>query len=140
MGTISLVSSCCSIYVIADPSEPPSNLKAQNTSESTMLLLTWDEIPTLKRNGIIQGYVLKWMKLCHFLHIQHPKRQSINCNRVPRTNTSDFKTKFVPSPFLRDVVGNLSSYTHYVIRLAAATSAGVGPEGEVLVFTDDDGN
>ena len=80
------------------------------------------------------------MKLCHFLHIQHPKRQPINCDRVPRTNISDFQIKFIPSPFLHDVVGNLSSYTHYVIKLAAATSAGLGPESEIFAFTDDDGN
>ena len=46
---------------------------------------------------------------------------------------------FVLSPFAQGIIGNLSAYIYYVIKVAAVTSAGVGPESEITILTDDDG-
>ena len=79
------------------------------------------------------------MKFCHFLSLQHLSTNLSECKRVPELNMSKFEIKFIASPLLQSVIGNLSPYTRYILRLAAVTDAGSGPESEVLAFTEDDG-
>ena len=120
--------------------ESPGNFLAKNTSKASNLLLTWNELPILQRNGMVRGYSIKWMKLCHFLRLQQRSASNLtDCERVPKMNISNFQSKFVSSPFLEVVIGNLSAYTNYVVRVAAVTSVGIGPENEIIAFTDDDG-
>ena len=89
---------------------------------------------------MVRGYSIKWMKLCHFLRLQQRSASNLtDCERVPKMNISSFQSKFVSSPFLEVVIGNLSAYTNYVVRVAAVTSVGIGPENEIIAFTDDDG-
>lgn len=132
---------CCILffYLLA-PAASPNDLKAYNTSESTSLVLTWEEVPILERNGIIRGYNLRWMKLCDFLSSKNRTSNLTDCNRVISRNISDFQMKFVPSKFLQDIVTNLSPFTHYILRISATTSAGFGPEREIIAMTDEDGS
>lgn len=126
-------------HLFAAPSISPSNLTAQNSSESPSLFLTWSEIPILERNGEVIGYNLRWMKLCDFLASQNGTSNLTDCRRVISKNVSDFQLKFVRSPLLDDIVGNLSYFTHYIFRIAACTITGAGPEMEITVITDEGG-
>eukprot|EP00795_Rhopilema_esculentum_P001382 gene1382-15786_t len=120
------------------PAVSPKISFVANSTLSTELVIKWLEIPVLERNGVITGYVLRLMKLCHFLKQLNNTNTSFDCSRILYDNSTDFNIEFVPSQLLQATIGNLSSYTHYLIRIAAMTSAGTGPESEVIVLTAED--
>ena len=128
------------VISISAPSVPPGHLRAQYTLMPTSLLLKWVELPLLERNGLITGYQLKWISRCHLLFLQNATINQNDCTRVLNRNVSDFKVKFIRSPILQDTLTQLSPYTNYTIRIAAVTSAGVGPGREIIAVTDEGGN
>ena len=121
-----------------EPSQAPDQLKAYNTSESTRLRLSWQELPILARNGLITAYSIKWMKLCHHLRIFNISNATQDCRRVLYENITDFNVQLVPSSYVASEISNLSSYTEYVIRIAAMTSIGPGPKTQLIALTAED--
>ena len=104
---------------VSVPSAPPTSIKGQNTS-STSINVTWDEIPTDDKNGIIIQY-----------HIQHRIYQGINPNWTYSViNASNSAIELT----------GLKFYTFYEIKMAGATSVGVGTYSSPIVTrTDADG-
>ena len=94
----------------------------------------------MERNGLVLGYRLKWIKRCHLLFLQNATINQNDCTRVLNQNVSNFKVKFVLSSILQYTIAQLSPFTNYTIRIAAVTSAGVGPEMETIALTDEGGN
>ncbi|XP_065064502.1 uncharacterized protein LOC135690773 [Rhopilema esculentum] len=122
----------------SSPAVSPKISFVANSTLSTELVIKWLEIPVLERNGVITGYVLRLMKFCDFLKQLNNKKTLFDCSRSLYDSATNFNTEFVSSHLLQATIGNLSSYTHYLIRIAAMTSAGTGPESEVIVLTAED--
>ena len=77
------------------------------TLDSTSILVTWDEVPAVLRNGIITKYEVEYN------YTAYSNAESSTQTR----NTSDQMTVLV----------NLHEYTEYHIRVRAYTKVGAGP-------------
>ena len=78
------------------------------------------------------------MKLCHYFRIFNISNATQDCQRVLYENITDFNVQLVPSSFVASEINNLSSYTEYVIRIAAMTSIGPGPETQLIALSAED--
>ena len=104
---------CLLIIPILVPSAPPQDIKAWNTS-STSLKVTWGPVPQPARNGRILKYIVR----CRSSH----EDESIH------HTTHD--------PLL--LVG-LRKFTQYSVDVSAVTRVGAGPQSYTSASTDEDG-
>ena len=93
------------------PSAPPENVRA-TASTSNTLRIEWAAPPSTDRNGIITGYTLQY---------------KIN-NAQSYTSLSSTTTTLA-------TITSLNEFTEYQIRVAAATSSGLGPYSDAIVET-----
>ena len=99
-------------HFVTVPLDSPQNFVAEAIN-STSIHLSWDQ--PLTPNGVITHYLLKYSKEGSF--------------SVPVTITD---TMYM-------TIKNLSEYTEYTFVVAAATSAGIGPQAETFERTAEDG-
>ena len=96
------------------PSAPPSNIRV-TAFHSQSLLVSWLDVPTEHRNGIIRGY------------------------RLTYTNVSNRTGPVITERAYSVVLTQLSKATEYRILLWAFNSAGDGVSGSVVAKTGEDG-
>jgi hypothetical protein len=91
------------------PSGPPLNVTSQTVSSSS-ILVTWDEVPAVQRNGIITKY-----------EVQYNHTAYRSSDRSTQTeDTQDQKIEMI-------VLVGLHEYTEYLIQVRAHTIVGHGP-------------
>ena len=101
------------------PAKPPQNVQA-TTISSTEIMVTWDDIPGLDRNGIITNYEVQIEAL------DFPADIFVD----PLTTTT-----------LLILVTGLEEYVNYNISVRAYTSVGPGPYSDPMTErTLEDGN
>ena len=101
---------------ISEPDGPPQNVRGQNSS-STSILVMWEEVQANLQNGIITGYTITY------------KSQTENNNDNVQVNGSVRQTQLT----------NLSEYVNYNITVFASTARGNGPPSNpIVVITDED--
>ena len=96
------------------PSAPPSNIRV-TAFHSQSLLVSWLDVPTEHRNGIIRGY------------------------RLTYTNVSNRTGPVITERAYSVVLTQLRKATEYRILLWAFNSAGDGVSGSVVAKTGEDG-
>ena len=96
------------------PSGPPLNVTSQTLSSSS-ILVTWDKVPAVQRNGIITKYEVEYNHTAY----------SSSDSSTQTKNTSDTMIVLV----------NLHEYTEYLIHVRAYTSVGHGPFSNQTVST-----
>ena len=102
------------------PTSPPDNVNAVNIS-STVIRVTWEEVPAIDQNGIITQYEVEY------------NQSTFSGATMSATTTVDSST------FTVDLTG-LEEYVEYSIRVRAYTSVGAGPYSDVvIVTTNEDG-
>ena len=81
-------------------------------------MITWDEVPADKQNGIITGYTITYHS------------QTENDNGTVQVNGSVRQTELT----------NLKEYVNYNIAVFASTVKGAGPRSDPVIFvrTDQD--
>ena len=92
-------------------------MRGLNTS-STSILVTWNEVPADKRNGIITGYTITYQS------------QTENDSGNVQVNGSVRQTELT----------NLKEYVNYNITVLASTVKGDGPASDpvIVIRTDQD--
>ena len=101
---------------ISEPDGPPQNVRGQNSS-STSILVMWDDVQADLQNGIITGYTITY------------KSQTENDNDNVQVDGSVRQT----------VLRNLKEYVNYNITVFASTARGNGPPSNpIVVITDED--
>ena len=104
------------IFTFSVPGAAPSNVRAKNTS-STSILVEWDEVPEDKQHGRIQYYTVI----------------------SKRVQGRDQKTRDFVAFVQQYELKNLTKYTEYSIQVLAATRVGKGPKSNPIVTrTDED--
>ena len=125
------------IFFIPGPtSSPVINVNAQNTH--TSLNFTWKELPIMGRQGIITGYMIKWMKNCEYQRLMNYPEDD-DCVRVPPENTTSFSVDVISSDLLYYNINGLTPFTWYRCEVCAKTSVGYGPCGNATFQTDESG-
>ena len=103
-------------FCYKEPNAPPENVRGRNTS-STSILVQWDDVPKLDRNGIILSYTVSY-------------------NMLPSGTP---KTEVVNAPTKQATLTGLNEYTNYSITVFASTVKGDGNVSEpIIVITDED--
>ena len=98
----------CSVSSISvAPNAPPDNVQA-HTLSSTAILVTWDPVPEISRNGIITQYEVE---------VNQSTFDEISSTRLTTTNGS----------ILMVELGGLEEDVEYRIRVRPYTSVGPGP-------------
>ena len=98
----------CSVSSISvAPNAPPDNVQVLTLS-STAILVTWDPVPEMSRNGIITQYEVE---------VNQSTFDEIPSTRLTTTNGSVLMVE----------LGGLEEYVEYTIRVRAYTSEGPGP-------------
>ena len=98
----------CSVSITSvAPNAPPDNVQVLTLS-STAILVTWDPVPEISRNGIITQYEVK---------VNQSTFDEIPSTRLNTTNGS----------VLMMELGGLEEDVEYTIRVRAYTSEGPGP-------------
>ena len=87
------------------PNAPPDNVQAL-TSSSTAILVTWDPVPEIDRNGIITQYEVEFSTFTE-----------IFTSNLTTTNGSQLMVE----------LEGLEEYVEYSVRVRAYTSVGPGP-------------
>ena len=102
---------------ISEPDGAPQNVTGYNTS-STSTLVSWDEVPADKQNGIITGYTITYQS------------QTENHNGSVSAGANDRQ---------RNITG-LKEYVNYNIAVFASTVKGDGPQSSpvLVVRTNQD--
>ena len=101
---------------ISEPDGPPQNVRGQNSS-STSILVMWDDVQANLQNGIITGYTITY------------KSQTENDNGNVQVN----------GPVRQTQLTNLKKYVNYNITVFASTARGNGPPSNpIVVITDED--
>ena len=103
-------------FVVAVPTAPPSKLGIV-ILDSQSLLIHWDEVPPDHRNGIIQGYALKYSSLTN------------GTSAVITLGEYEFSFK----------LKSLRKASVYEIRVWAFTRVGPGNSASQTVMTEEDG-
>ena len=104
------------IFTFSVPGAAPSNVRAKNTS-STSILVQWNEVPEDKRHGRIRSYTVSWK----------------------RVQGGGQQTRDVVASVQQYELTNLIKYTEYSIQVLAATRIGKGPKSNPIVTrTDED--
>ena len=93
--------------LISEPNAPPNNVQAI-TDSSTAILVTWDPVPEIDRNGIITQYEVEF-----------------NQSTFNEISTSNLTT--TNGPQLMVELEGLEEYVEYTVRVRAYTSVGPGP-------------
>ena len=93
------------------PSAPPENVRI-TASTSNSLRVEWAAPPSPDRNGIITGYTVQYK----------------------RSDASSYTTLSTTSVTLTSLT-SLNEFTEYKVRVAAATSSGLGPFSDALATT-----
>ena len=91
----------------SEPSAPPDNVQAL-TSSSTAILVIWDPVPEIDRNGIITQYEVEF---------NHSIVHEIPTSNLTTTSGSQLMVE----------LQGLEEYVEYSIRVRAYTSMGSGP-------------
>ena len=89
------------------PNAPPDNVQALTLS-STAILVTWDPVPEISRNGIITQYEVE---------VSQSTFDEVPSTRLTTTNGSVLMVE----------LGGLEECVEYTIRVRAYTSEGPGP-------------
>ena len=98
----------CSVSSISvAPNAPPDNMQVLTLS-STAILVTWDPVPDISRNGIITQYEVE---------VNQSTFDEIPSTRLTTTNGSVLMVE----------LGRLEEYVEYTIRVRAYISEGPGP-------------
>ena len=97
-----------------DPDGAPQNVRGQNTSSASILVL-WDEVLAYQQNGIITGYTISYQS------------QTENDNGNVQVNASVRQMELT----------NLKEYVNYNITVFASTAIGDGPPSNPIVVTTD---
>ena len=97
-----------------DPDGAPQNVRGQNTSSASILVL-WDEVLAYQQNGIITGYSITYQS------------QTENDNGNVQVNASVRQMELT----------NLKEYVNYKITVFASTAIGDGPPSDPIVVTTD---
>ena len=98
------------------PNAPPSNVRAQNLS-STSIFVQWSNVPKADQNGAILSYTVTYKAL----------------------PDGSPQTKVVSAPTTEVALTGLNKYTNYSISVFASTVKGDGNVSEpVIVITDED--
>ena len=100
------------------PASPPQNVTAMVES-STIIRVTWEEVPTIDRNGVITEYEVQYEPL--------------------ETFGGQIATSTVNTSMLSILLTDLQEFVDYNISVRAYTSAGPGPYSDpVTEMTDTD--
>jgi len=91
----------------SEPTAPPDNVQVLTTS-STTILVTWDPVPDIERNGIITHYEVEFNQSTF---------NEISTSNLITTNDSQLMVE----------LEGLEEYVQYSIRVRAYTSEGSGP-------------
>jgi hypothetical protein len=103
-------------YVLV-PSQPPLNIKVENTS-STSVNISWEAIPPQHIHGILQGYGIFYR--ADHVHVW--------------TNLT-----LLPDVYSLELTG-LRKYQKYYLQVAGLTVKGIGkPCKQIPILTDEDG-
>ena len=109
------------IILLTAPSSPPSNINV-TTESSTSIRVSWSEVPSIHRNGMITQYGVMYEPL-----------ETFGYETVTSVNITDNST-------LEILLHNLQEYVQYNITVRAFTSVGEGPFSSVItVRTLEDG-
>ena len=95
------------------PNAPPDNVRVLTLS-STAILVTWDPVPEISRNGIITQYEVE---------VNQSTFNEIPSTRLTTTNGSVLMVE----------LGELEEDVEYTIRVRAYTSEGPGPFSVAMV-------
>jgi len=95
------------------PNAPPDNVQAL-TSSSTAILVTWDPVPEIDRNGIIIQYEGEF---------NQSTLNEISTSNLTTTNASQLMVE----------LEGLEEYVEYSVRVRAYTSVGSGPFSVAVV-------
>ena len=95
------------------PNVPPDNVQAI-TSSSTAIMVTWEQVPEIDRNGIITQYEVEF-----------------NQSTFNEISTSNLTT--TNGPQLMVELEGLEEYVEYTVRVRAFTSVGPGPFSAAVV-------
>ena len=118
--SILVVSHVCQFSISLVPNAPPDNVQAL-TSSSTAILVTWDPVPEIDRNGIITQYEVEFSQ-----------------STFNETSTSNLTT--INGPQLMVELEGLEENVEYSVRVRAYTSVGPGPFSAAVVSrTPEDG-
>lgn len=111
----------------------------QNATELTNSLgIVWQELPIMETNGIITGYLFKWIKNCEYLRWMNLP-ETVDCLRVLPENTTSFETKREDGLTLATTIDGLIPFTWYRCEVCAETIKGVGPCYNATYRTDEGG-
>ena len=95
------------------PNAPPDNVQAL-TSSSTAILVTWDPVPEIDRNGIITKYEVEFNQSTF---------NEISTRNLTTTNGQQLMVE----------LEGLEEYVEYTVRVQAYTSVGPGPFSVAVV-------
>ena len=95
------------------PNTPPDNVQAL-TRSSTAILVSWDPVPEIDRNGIIIQYQVEFNQSTF---------NEISTSNLTTTNGSQLMVE----------LEGLEEYVNYSIRVRAYTSVGPGPFSVAVV-------
>ena len=110
---IILISNNC---FLIGPNASPAKVSGRATN-STSILVSWEEVPFPDQNGVIRSYTVTY--------------------RALSSNSS--QTKNVTAPARQTTLTGLNEYTNYSITVFASTSKGGGnPSTPIVVITDED--
>ena len=102
------------------PNEPPDNVQAI-TRSSTAILVMWDPVPEIDRNGIIIQYQVEFNQSTF---------NEISTSNLTTTNGSQLMVE----------LDGLEEFVNYSVRVRAFTSVGPGPFSvAVMTRTLEDG-
>ena len=110
--------------ISTEPAASPENVRATATSFTT-IMVTWEEVPAIDRNGIIVNYEVQF---------------------EPLQFTGELETEAINTTSLSASISSLEEYVEYDISVRAYTSVGPGPysdpvtertleDGSYVVFT-----
>ena len=95
------------------PNEPPDNVQAI-TRSSTAILVMWDPVPEIDRNGIIIQYQVEFNQSTF---------NEISTSNLTTTNGSQLMVE----------LDGLEEFVNYSVRVRAYTSVGPGPFSVAVV-------
>jgi len=106
----------CSSFFLLGPNAPPSNVRGQNSS-STSIFVQWSNVPAAEQNGVILSYTVTYKALPY----------------------GSPQTKVVSARISQATLIGLNEYTNYSITVFASTVKGGGRiSAPIFVNTDED--
>ena len=97
----------CQFSISLVPNAPPDNVQAI-TSSSTAILVTWEQVPEIDRNGIITQYEVEFNQNTF---------NEISLSNLTTTNGLQLMVE----------LEGLEEFVEYSVRVRAYTSVGPGP-------------